>query len=365
MVLTCLLVCEDAQAVSVLRRVLADLGIDAEQCADLSQALLQLSGQQFDAIVVDCKAEQAAMDLMTEVRRMPLNHSTLVVALIEAQNRVRDVFARGANFVIYKPVTTERALGSLRAARGMIRREKRRNPRIALHADASISYGTVENAPATLIDLSESGMALQCDRKLPPSCKIYFQFSLPGHTSAIRLAGEIAWQDCSGRVGIRFAHVPQASQRVLKDWLQQHLEQMSHATAPQPRTTVSSGLGLLSVSASDRRNLIRHACRLSADVYQLGVNVPQRCSLTDISTGGCYVETTEPFPPRTKIEIIVRTQETKVRVRGSVQTTHRGFGMGVEFSLENAEQKQQVQNLIALVASRESQADIPAEPWLG
>jgi hypothetical protein len=39
--------------------------------------------------------------------------------------------------------------------------------------------------------------------------------------------------------------------------------------------------------------------------------------------------------------------------------------MGVQFSLENAEQKEQVQNLIALVAYSQSQADVPAEPWIG
>src|SRR5581483_9486506 len=286
-------------------------------------------------------------------------------ALIDAGNRIHDVFGRGVNFVIYKPISAERALSSLRAARSLMRRERRRHPRIALHAEASISYGAVENAPATVLDLSESGMAVQCDRKLPSECKVYFQFSLPGHTSTIRLAGEIAWQDSTGRVGIRFAHVPQASHRVLKQWLDRNLQQNPTPVPSQAGTVASAGLGLLSVSSADRRNITRHACLLGADVYQLGVNVPQRCKLSDISTGGCYVETTEPFPPRTKVEIIVRTQQVKVRVRGSVQTTHRGFGMGVQFSLENAEQKEQVQNLIALVASRESQADIPAEPWLG
>jgi CheY-like chemotaxis protein len=365
MVLTCLVVCEDTHAVEVLVRVLADLGIETSRCADLSQALPQLSSQQFDAVIIDCKAEPIAMNVIAEMRRSSLNRSTLAIALIDAQNRVRDIFARGINFVIYKPVTADRAMNSLRAARGLMKRERRRHPRIALHAEASISYAAVENAPATVLELGESGMAMQCDRKLPPSCKIYLQFSLPSNPSSIKLAGEIAWQDSSGRVGIRFAHVPQSSQRVLKQWLEQNLENSSLAAPAQAATSVTTGLGLLAVSSADRRNRARHACRLSADVYQLGVNVPQRCMLSDISTGGCYVETTEPFPPRTKVEIIVRTQDVKVRVRGLVQTTHRGFGMGVQFSLENAEQKQQVQKLIALLASSQAQAEAPSETWLG
>lgn len=360
MVLTCLLICEETQAVSVLGCALADLGVEAVHCANFSEAMGHLSTQQFDAVLIDCKADQPAMNLMAEIRRLPLNRSTLAIALIDSQNRVRDVFARGVNFVIYKPITAERVMSSLRAARGLMKRERRRHPRVPVHADASISYGAVENAPATVLELSESGMAMQCDRKVPPECKVYFQFNLPGHSPTVRMAGEIAWQDSTGRVGIRFAHVPQASQKLLKDWLEKNLEQSSHATAPSG-TTVTAGLGLLSVSAADRRNRARHACRLSANVYRLGVDVPQHCTLTDISVGGCYVETTEPFPPHTKVEIIVRTSDVKVRVRGTVQTTHRAFGMGVQFSLETPDEKQQVQNLIALVASRQEQSEVTTE----
>jgi CheY-like chemotaxis protein len=347
MALTSLVVCADASAVQVLSRILSDLGIEVEQSNESSAALARLNAQAFDAVLIDCQDEAAALDLITRARKQPANQTTLVIALVDTSNDVREVFARAANFVLYKPISLERATHSLRVARGLMRRERRRNQRVALHSDASIAYANIEDAPATLLDLSEEGIAIQSQRPLPPKCKVYFQFSLPGRVSDIRLSGEVMWQDSTGRVGIRFADVPQSSRKALTDWLRMNASQAS-VNAAQPRhADAPGGLGLLSVSSSDRRNRSRRACRLSADVFRQGSGVPVRCVLSDISTGGCYVETTAPFPAGTAVEILVRTNEMKLRLKGAVQATHPGFGMGVSFSVQTVEEREQVQRLIA------------------
>lgn len=357
MALTSLLVCADAKAVQVLTRILLDMSIRVEHCGDPSVAGARVLARSFDAILVDCSNQQVAMDLISAARKAPVNRKTLAIAMVDGRNQVREVFASGANFVLYKPISAERASSSLRAARSLMRRERRRNHRVPLHAQARIAYDNTEDTPATLLDLSEEGIAIQSDRRLPPRCKVYFQFALPGQVSTVRLAGQVAWQDSTGRVGISFASVPQSSRRVLGEWLRANLsraEEEAPSTVPEAepsstrtRKNLAAGLGLLSVSASDRREKSRHACRLGADVYRLGSNVPHRCSLSDISTGGCYVETTEPFAPGTPIDIVVRTEDIKLRVRGTVQVMHPGFGMGVEFSLRTADEREQVKQLIA------------------
>jgi CheY-like chemotaxis protein len=351
MALTSLVVCADAKAVSVLSRILADLGIGVEHCEDPPTALARLGAQAFDALLVDCKDEPAAIELIVHARQVPANQATLVVAMVDGRNRVRDIFANGANFILYKPISPERASTSLRAARALMRRERRRNQRIPLHAQAALDYAATENVPATVVELSESGMGIQSERKLPPSSKVYFQFSLPGQKAPVRLSGDVVWQDSAGRVGIRFADVPQASRRLLSQWLQANLTQVEKGSnLPTATANPLAGLGLLSVSSADRRERSRHACRLGAEVYRLGSNVPTRCSLSDISTGGCYVETTDPFPSGTAVEIVVRTRDIKLRIHGTVQAVHRAFGMGVAFSLKTAEEREYVQQLIALVA---------------
>ena len=160
------------------------------------------------------------------------------------------------------------------------------------------------------------------------------------------------WQDSARRVGIRFAQVPQASRKVLQSWLGGQTSEAEKRPAPQPgadesSTRLSASLGLLSVSTSDRRDPTRHPCRLGAEIYRPENNVPVRCSLTDIGSGGCYVETTEPFPEGTAVEIVARTESMKLCISGRVRSVDRGFGMGIQFSLKNEEQQSQVKQLIA------------------
>jgi len=348
-VLTSLLVCSDAQAAQVLSLILHELGIRVETCGDLKLAAVRLEEQPFDGLLIDCHDEAAAVELINHTRRTVANQGTVIIAIANAGSQVRPVLACGVSFVLYKPVSRDRAAPSLKAARTLMRREKRRQPRVPVKAPASVAFAATENAPATLVDLTESGAALQSDEKLPVDGKVYFQFSLPGSSAPIRLSGEVMWQDAAGRVGIRFAQVPQVSQKALKTWLQSHLPAPEEAKTTK-EDDAPGGLGLTSVSAADRRVQTRHACRLGAEVYAQGNSAPQRCNLSDIGPEGCYVETTEPLPSGTAVEIVVRTQYLKLRVEGKVKSTHRGYGMGVQFLLRTAEQRQQVNQLIACEA---------------
>jgi CheY-like chemotaxis protein len=295
MALTSLLVCPDAQAVQVFSRILQDMDIAVEPCGDPRMAQARLDELHFDALLVDCQDEKAAAELITHARNRSLNKTMVVIAIVSGGNEVRDIFAKGANFILHKPISHERAAHSMRAARGLMRSERRVRPRIPVHADASIAYAGKEDVTAALVDLSEGGIAFRSDIKFPPYCKVYFQFALPGNSSLIRLSGEVMWQDSSGRVGIRFAQVPQTSRRVLNDWLQANPSSLEAAPSASQSSTVgddpgllSAGLGLLSVSAADRRNLSRRGCCLGAEVYRVYKSVPTRCTLNDISQGSYY-----------------------------------------------------------------------------
>jgi CheY-like chemotaxis protein len=359
MALTSLLVCSDAQAVQVLGRILQDLGITVESCGDLRMARARLEDRPFDALLVDCQDGPAAVELIAQARNTPNNKTTVAIAIVSEQKEECPIFAEGANFVLYKPISRERAAHSMRAARDLMRSERRIRSRIPVQASTSITYADKEDVPAALVDLSEDGIAFRSDSKLPPYCKVYFQFALPGNTSLVRLSGEVMWQDSSGRVGIRFAQVPRASRHLLNDWLQAKLS--SHSEVAASRSPVSTngdaglrltaGLGLLSVSAADRRNLSRRVCCLGAEVYRADSHAPTRCSLIDISPGGCYLESAETFPSGTPLEIVVRTSDLRLRVHGKVQSMNPGFGMGIQFTLRTDEHRKQVQQLIACAES--------------
>ena len=79
-------------------------------------------GQHFDAVVVDCDNEQNATLLFKSARNSSSNQTSLAVAVVEGQAGVAKAFRIGANLVLTKPINIEQAKGTLRVARGLLRK---------------------------------------------------------------------------------------------------------------------------------------------------------------------------------------------------------------------------------------------------
>jgi len=383
MTLTSLLVCADEAAVQELRRVLEELKIQVELCPDAVRAAVRLAQERFDLIILDCKKQSDVIGLLNESRSSRVNGSSLAVVVLEGQESIREMFALGVNFVLYKPVSYERALSTLRAAQAVLFRDKRRKARVTVHTQATIDYAGVERDRATLVDLAEDGMAVNFGKRLPPSRKVYFQFQLPGQTATVRLSGVVMWQDWNGRAGVQFVDVPQTSRRILSEWLQSSLAdapkrelaaqavEVEHSIRPSDNSTEADreragnpstakqevkdhnrdAVARLRSEPSNRRGQTRYTCRLGAEVYKQGSSVRNYCHLSDLSPGGCYLEMPLAFPAGTPVEIIVRTHDLKLRLSGEVKASHPGYGMGVSFKLNTKDERHGVQQLMDFVAA--------------
>jgi CheY-like chemotaxis protein len=390
MTLSALLVCVDATAATVLSRVLKELSIQVESCPDFARAAMRTAQERFDVVIADGESLEEVTSLLRETRVSRLNDSTLAVAVVPSQESIRELFSLGVNFVLYKPVAYERVLSSLRAARAVMRKEKRKNARAVVHTHATVDYANVEQAKATLVDLAQNGMAVLFGKKLPPTSKVYFQFKLPGQSASIRLSGQVVWQDWNGRGGVQFVDVPKTSRRLLDEFLASNLkedagQEFSDVTVemdePLPLVTVSAteqtrGDEKLQPSAHEvaahaapealaaapgasheadnRRTQTRYSCRLGAEVYLTRSSVPNRCCLTDLSSGGCYLEMSLPFAQGASLEIVVRTYEMKLHLRGTVLASHPGYGMGVAFELKTKEEQSNVKKLTDFVSATQT-----------
>jgi len=136
-----------------------------------------------------------------------------------------------------------------------------------------------------------------------------FHFELSDRTLEIEARGEVAWANSNGQTGVRFLDLAETFSAKLKTWLQ----------------------AAASILGSEASEAVPH------------------CKLTDLSLGGCYVETNAPFPERALIDLCLKTAELEVHTEGMVRVAHPGHGMGVEFPSRTAEQRAQVANLINLL----------------
>lgn len=123
-----LLFCPDEKTARVVSQVLTDLEFTVEPCHEPFAAVKKLMVQHFDALVVDCDNEQNAALLFKSARNSGSNQASLAVAVVEGQTGVAKAFRLGANLVLTKPIHVEQSKGTLRVARGLLRKGQTAKP---------------------------------------------------------------------------------------------------------------------------------------------------------------------------------------------------------------------------------------------
>src|SRR5579864_2755176 len=131
-----LLFCPDEKTARTVTNVLNDLEFSVEPCTEPFAAVKKLMAQHFDAVVVDCDNEQNATLLFKSARNSASNQSSLAVAVVEGQAGVAKAFRIGANLVLTKPINVEQAKGTLRVARGLLRKGEPAKPGASAAAPA-------------------------------------------------------------------------------------------------------------------------------------------------------------------------------------------------------------------------------------
>lgn len=364
--LRALVVCPDQDSPSLLELIASEMSMKGEHTSSISRGLELLDQKHFDAIFLDYRADESSEEFLARLRRSSKNRDSLLIALVDSEFNARLVFVLGASFVLFRPLSSDRTRISLRAARGLMRRERRRAPRTPVGSAANVAYAGAPELNAVLTNISEGGTSIHTANRIPTSSKVYFEFALPGQPQLVRLSGEVAWQDSSGRTGIRFLDVPQTSRRLMQNWLDKNSARSAtvmpddateETTLPVQPASSSSEKRLaakttsLVPNAGNRRNEKRFACKLGAEVYSVGTGIPNHCTLSDISEGGCYVEMPSPLAGQAGVEIMVRTADTKFKIKGEVLATHPGFGMGVRFILHDPAEREEIMRLLGVIAT--------------
>jgi len=308
MSLKALLLCSDEKIVRVLRRTLGDLDIEVELCADADSALRKLTRQRFEAIIADC-ADDGASDVLRGARSAPCNKQAVAVAIVEPIVGLKAVFDIGAHFVLYRPVSSECAKSSFRAARALMKSERRRNARVAVQIPVVMRSPEVgSNMKVTTIDLSEGGMAVSIPQRRRPTGRWQIAFTLPGTETSLELPAEFAWEGTRAQAGLRFQQMSPEATRQLREWLKQN----------------------------------------SPDAEQ--DDPPIRCQLTDLSLGGCYLEISSPFPVLSRVTLSMRAGGVEVRAQGLVRVMHPEKGMGVEFTQATPEHRAAVETFLGVLS---------------
>jgi c-di-GMP-binding flagellar brake protein YcgR len=81
----------------------------------------------------------------------------------------------------------------------------------------------------------------------------------------------------------------------------------------------------------ERRRFPRKRAAVSVELHFEGAATPTRVQTSDLSAGGCYIETMFPQPIGSKLSIVLWLGEAKIQAAAVVVTCAPQFGNGLKF----------------------------------
>jgi hypothetical protein len=101
----------------------------------------------------------------------------------------------------------------------------------------------------------------------------------------------------------------------------------------------------LNLQLLEHRRFPRYSCRGAAEILQSGRHSGQG-TVSKISRGGCYVETAQPLPLGTEVQLRLIVADTGLFIGAKVAYTDPRGGMGMEFMVVPPTQKNNLAQII-------------------
>ncbi len=101
------------------------------------------------------------------------------------------------------------------------------------------------------------------------------------------------------------------------------------------------------VQEAERRGAERHMFTAGAEVVELKSGARFSTRTTDLGPGGCFVDTTVPFPIGSIVRVTLNKGKTAFETAGTVVYSQHGLGMGIAFSELDAQKRLELADWIA------------------
>lgn len=314
MILQALLVSGDDAAAETLVKVQAQLGVAVDRLNAADVAMARLTERRYDQVIVDFGDIEAANSMLEACQKLagPGLKPPVTVALLPDASAIRKILGAGAHFILVKPLSYEQTQNTLRAATSLLKRERRQSTRVAVQAPVSLTTGDGAEVEGILLDLSIGGMDVLAAKPLLHGTLAEVSFQLPESGGGVASSTEVAWATPNGQIGLRFLDLNEKTRETVAAWLASH----SHDALP------------------DEAGAVTH------------------CQLTDLSLGGCYVQTNSPFPQSSAVDLCLRASGMEIHAEGLVRVMHPGHGMGIEFPSRTEEQRKTVGEFINFLTAQ-------------
>lgn len=223
---TALIVCEDELACQLIIESLRPLAIRSVICEEVFAAARLLDKQKFEAVIVDLQLGQGAMLVMEQLRFSRANRTAVTFAIAAGDKAQTPAIRLDSTFVLPRPLSADSVSQILRAAYGLVVRERRRYFRCPLAVPVFVrARQPEEEFLCQTVNISEGGVAISTRTMPDPELSTAVRFSLPGRSSQLFSETRVRWSGQQGLVGLEFQSLAAPQKSELQEWLAHRLEE--------------------------------------------------------------------------------------------------------------------------------------------
>lgn len=211
-----LLVSRDYDTLKTIDAALKRIEANLSCMSTIVSASDYVSRRKLDGIIMDFEMDDAA-ELIASIRSGASNRQAAIFACVSGRIQSKAAVEAGASVVLKKPLTLESVVSQLLLAKPMMDREQRRYFRHQLVLPVMLRARQTEQH-ATMMNLSQTGMAVRVSSGFECASIVDFSFQLPLGPS-ISGKGQIAWANSDGMMGIGFQVLRNQGKCELERWL--------------------------------------------------------------------------------------------------------------------------------------------------
>jgi hypothetical protein len=220
---TALLLCKDAPTRQLVIESLHPLAIRAKICEEGVVAAGLLDKQKFEAVIVDLQLGDEVQMVLRQLRFSRANRTAVTFAITTGSGA--QVSGRpDSTFVLQRPLSAASINQVLRAAFGMVVRERRRYFRCPVEVPALVRAQQPEDILCQTVNISEGGIALKLAVSLDNDSSALVRFSLPGRSNQLFAETMVVWCE-GGLVGLQFESLGAPQKSELQEWLARKLDE--------------------------------------------------------------------------------------------------------------------------------------------
>ena len=236
--LEALVVGSDPAMIDAILPCLREMGIAPFVHKQTVSALQTLTRQKIDALFVD-QERDPELAVLKRMRNSPSNHAAVAFAIVRERNSPGDA-SRVADFVMDKPLAPMSVSRAVRAAFGMMLNQRKRYFRHSVRVPIDLIDSTYRRFLGQTLNLSQTGIALECATPFAVHEIVQLEFYLPGIAEKFKCKAQIIWRAEQGKAGLAFTELRSADKQRLESWIEEEFQRPLTMATPAGSKLVQS-----------------------------------------------------------------------------------------------------------------------------